>query len=155
MTDVNSTMAELTVEQKENPFVQHALSVRSSLATANFHRFFILYKTAPNMGGYLIDQFCERERVQSLIILCKAYVSTKYIGKYADFFYSCRPDLALDFIQSELGFDSEEEFLKFLGEQKARIFKAGSSKLLDTRLALVGLTESLKKYKKIDIKGQV
>lgn len=70
--DVNSTMAELTVEQKENEFVQHALNVRSSLATGNFHRFFILYRTAPNMGAYLIDQFCERERVRGLIILCKA-----------------------------------------------------------------------------------
>ncbi|KAI7890490.1 SAC3/GANP/Nin1/mts3/eIF-3 p25 family-domain-containing protein [Mucor mucedo] len=137
--DVNSTMAELTAEQKADPSVQHALNVRSSLATGNFHRFFILYKSAPNMGGYLIDQFCERVRVQSLIILCKA----------------CRPDLALDFIQNELGFDSEDEFLKFLTEQKAKIYKAGNSKLLDTRLALVGLTESLKKYKKIDIKGQV
>lgn len=76
-TDVNSTMAELTAEQKADSFVQHALNVRSSLATGNFHRFFILYKTAPNMGGYLIDQFCERVRVQSLIILCKAYVNTE------------------------------------------------------------------------------
>lgn len=65
-------MAELTPEQKSNPFVQHALNVRSSLATGNYHRFFVLYKTAPNMGGYLMDQFCERERVQSLIILCKS-----------------------------------------------------------------------------------
>ncbi|MBM6387306.1 MAG: hypothetical protein JSY10_25450 [Paenibacillus sp.] len=70
--DVNATMAELTVEQKENEFVQHALNVRSSLATGNFHRFFILYRNAPNMGGYLIDQFCERERVRALIVLCKA-----------------------------------------------------------------------------------
>jgi hypothetical protein len=70
--DVNSTMANLTKEQKENEFVQHALNVRSTLATANFHRFFILYRSAPNMGGYLMDQFVERERVQSLIILCKA-----------------------------------------------------------------------------------
>lgn len=70
--DVNSTMADLTIEQKQNTFVQHALNVRSSLATANYHRFFILYKNAPNMGGYLMDHFCERERVQSLIILCKS-----------------------------------------------------------------------------------
>lgn len=70
--DVNSTMAELTMEQKENEFVQHALNVRSSLATGNFHRFFILYRNAPNMGGYLMDQFCERERVRALIVLCKA-----------------------------------------------------------------------------------
>lgn len=65
-------MADLTAEQKENAFVQHALQVRSSLATSNYHRFFYLYNTAPNMGAYLMDQFIERERVQSLLILCKA-----------------------------------------------------------------------------------
>lgn len=68
-------MADLTAEQKENECVQHALKVRSSLANANFHKFFKLYKSAPNMGAYLMDHFVERERVQSLIILCKAYVS--------------------------------------------------------------------------------
>lgn len=80
-------------------------------------------------------------------------VKNIYITDFYD--NSCRPDLPLDFIQNELGFDSDDELLKFLIEQKAKMYKAGNSKLLDTRLALVGLTESLKKYKKIDIKGQV
>ncbi|KAL7328853.1 hypothetical protein PS15p_207060 [Mucor circinelloides] len=137
--DVNSTMADLTLEQKQNPFVQHALNVRSSLATANYHRFFHLYKTAPNMGGYLMDHFCERERVHSLIILCK----------------SCRPDIPLAFIQQELAFDSIDQVLKFLGEQKANFLKANSSEALDARAAYAGLMESSKKYKKIDIKGQL
>ncbi|KAG1447417.1 hypothetical protein G6F56_009269 [Rhizopus delemar] len=61
--DINSTMADLTDDQKQNAFVQHALQVRSSLAVSNYHRFFHLYKTAPNMGGYLMDQFIERERL--------------------------------------------------------------------------------------------
>lgn len=61
----------------------------------------------------------------------------------------------MTFITKELGFDTEEELLKFLTEQNAKILKANDSTQLDTRLALVGLTESVKKYKKIDIKGQV
>jgi hypothetical protein len=65
-------MAELTVEQNESELVQHALQVRLSLATSNYHRFFLLYNTAPKMGAYLMDQFIERERVQALIILSKA-----------------------------------------------------------------------------------
>lgn len=67
-------MADLSPEEKENEFVQHALKVRSSLATGNYHLFFILYRNAPNMGGYLMDHFCERERVRAMIVLCKAYV---------------------------------------------------------------------------------
>ncbi|KAI9020707.1 SAC3/GANP/Nin1/mts3/eIF-3 p25 [Phycomyces nitens] len=70
--DINSIMAEVTPEQKRDEAVQHALQVRSCLATCNYHRFFRLYTSAPNMGGYLMDQFIERERVQALIILCKA-----------------------------------------------------------------------------------
>lgn len=52
--------------------VQHALMVRSSLAKGNYHKFFRLYENAPNMGGYLIDQFVNRERIDSLIVICKA-----------------------------------------------------------------------------------
>ncbi|KAI7905121.1 SAC3/GANP/Nin1/mts3/eIF-3 p25 family-domain-containing protein [Cokeromyces recurvatus] len=138
--DVNAAMANLTLEQKQNEFVQHALKVRSSLATANYHQFFILYKTAPNMGGYLMDHFCERERVQSLITLCRA----------------CRPTIQLNFIQSELAFDSEEDVIKFLQEQNANYLKeVNGDKYLDAKPAYAALLESSKKYKKIDIKGQV
>lgn len=70
------------------------------------------------------------------------------------FCFSCRPNLPLDFVQTEMSFETNEDLLKFLGQQNAAILKE-DGRLLDTRLALVGLTESLKKYKKIDIKGQV
>lgn len=65
-------MAGISIESKEDPNVRHALQVRSSIATNNYHRFFHLYIHAPNMGGYLMDQFVERERAQALMILCKA-----------------------------------------------------------------------------------
>lgn len=62
--------------------VQHALKVRSSLAKRNYHRFFRLYEEAPNMGGYLIDQFVGRIRNEALIVVCKAYVCIhKYTRK--------------------------------------------------------------------------
>ena len=52
--------------------VRHALNVRSALAKRNYHKFFKLYESAPNMGGYLIDLFVEKKRVDALIIICKA-----------------------------------------------------------------------------------
>jgi hypothetical protein len=52
--------------------VQHALMVRSALAKGNYHNFFRLYETAPNMGGYLLDQFVGRKRIDALIVICKA-----------------------------------------------------------------------------------
>lgn len=79
-------MAELTTEEKANSSVQHALSVRSALATNNYHRFFQLFLSAPNMGGYLMDQFIERERVKALVILCKTYVSKGMVSERAGWF---------------------------------------------------------------------
>ncbi|KAI9308733.1 SAC3/GANP/Nin1/mts3/eIF-3 p25 family-domain-containing protein [Cunninghamella echinulata] len=136
--DINSIMAELTIEKKQDHSVQHALDVRSSLAVSNYHRFFRLYTTTPNMGAYLIDQFVERERVQALIILCKSY----------------RPNLSLEFIQNELAFDSLPALLKFL-QSLANVVPEPGMIYLDTKIAIVGLLNSLKKYKKIDIKGQL
>lgn len=45
--------------------------------------------------------------------------------------------------------------LKFLSEQKASFLKANNNEALDARAAYAGLMESSKKYKKIDIKGQL
>jgi SAC3 family protein LENG8/THP3 len=65
-------MAEIKGTHANDKAVQHALQVRSSLATSNYHRFFLLYKETPNMGNYLIHQFIERERIYALRTMCKA-----------------------------------------------------------------------------------
>jgi hypothetical protein len=72
---------------------------------------------------------------------------------------SYRPDIPLDFIQEEMGFESRQELLQFLHDQKADQIKTSASdesqQSLDARIAVVALLDSVKKYKKIDIKGQV
>ncbi len=72
--DINALLEEMCDEglNKHADCVQHALMVRSSLAKGNYHKFFKLYENAPNMGGYLIDQFIGRKRVDALIVICKA-----------------------------------------------------------------------------------
>lgn len=65
----------LTFEEKICEPIQHALMVRKSLASGNFGRFFKLYRTAPNMGGYLMDVFIEKYRVLSLQKMAIAYVA--------------------------------------------------------------------------------
>lgn len=64
-------MAEINETQAKDTAVHHALQVRSSIATSNYHRFFLLYKETPNMGTYLIHQFIERERIYALRTMCK------------------------------------------------------------------------------------
>ena len=73
-SDINSLIAELTDEMKRDESIKHALEVRSTLATANYHKFFELFLKAPNMGAYLMDHFIERERIAALTVLCKAWV---------------------------------------------------------------------------------
>lgn len=76
--DINAMLEEMCDVGLNNhsECVQHALMVRSSLAKGNYHKFFKLYENAPNMGGYLIDQFVGRKRVDALIVICRAYSIT-------------------------------------------------------------------------------
>ena len=64
-------LAQLTADEKADPGVQHALQTAAALATSNYVRFFRLYADAPNMGGYLMDHFVERERMAALAIMSK------------------------------------------------------------------------------------
>jgi len=41
---------------------------------SNYHTFFQLYLSAPNMSGYLLDLFVQRERVQALKAMVKSWV---------------------------------------------------------------------------------
>jgi hypothetical protein len=73
-TDMNDMLAELTLADKAQEWIKHALDVRSSLALGNYHKFFRLYLEAQNMGGYLMDMFIERERLSALANIARGYV---------------------------------------------------------------------------------
>lgn len=72
--DLTTALARLTKEEKENPAIRHALLIRSAWALSNYHTFFQLYLSAPNMSGYLLDLFVQRERVQALKTMVKSWV---------------------------------------------------------------------------------
>jgi len=67
-----SLLAQLTPSEKQDAGIHHALQVAASVATSNYARFFRLYTTAPNMSGYIMDHFIERERMSALVIMTKA-----------------------------------------------------------------------------------
>jgi SAC3 family protein LENG8/THP3 len=71
-TDMNDVLSDLTPADKMEPAIKHALEVRSALALGNYHKFFKLYLTVPDMGAYLMDMFVERERLAALASLCRA-----------------------------------------------------------------------------------
>ncbi|KAL1923626.1 uncharacterized protein VTP21DRAFT_8606 [Calcarisporiella thermophila] len=138
-TEVNGVMAELTEEQKQDRAVAHALRVRSAIATSNYHLFFLLYRSAPFMCGYLMDHFVARERVKAMATICKAY----------------RPSISLEFLRHELAFEDLEALSKFLGEHGAGKCTDKPNGMLLTKITLPIIEEAKKKYCKIDIKGQI
>jgi SAC3 family protein LENG8/THP3 len=71
-TELNLFVSQLTSEQKSWSEVKHALDVQRALAMGNYHALFKLYESAPNMGGYIMDQFVNRERVRALIAMSRA-----------------------------------------------------------------------------------
>ena len=71
-TALNDVLADLTIAEKQQKAIKHALDVRSSLALGNYNRFFRLYLDTPNMGAYLMDMFVVRERLAALANMCKA-----------------------------------------------------------------------------------
>lgn len=80
-----------------DPAIQHALDVNAALSTRNYHKFFQLYIHAPNMGGYIMDIFCDRERLAALATICKAF----------------RPQVEASFLVQELGFLDVAEMKEF------------------------------------------
>ncbi|GJJ71577.1 SAC3 family protein LENG8/THP3 [Entomortierella parvispora] len=147
-SDIIAMLASLTPAQKQDPAVKHALQVRTSLASSNYHALFKLYLEAPNMGGYLMDQFVERERVEAMKTICKAY----------------RPSIEVSFLVSTLGFTDEIEciqflksmgILRFLNQDQDPATGRRQHQFLDTKQAVPFVVEASKKYQMIDIKGQI
>ncbi|WVR06688.1 hypothetical protein IAU60_003720 [Kwoniella sp. DSM 27419] len=162
-SDMATLLAQLTPAEKLDPGVKHALDVHAALATSNYVRFFRLFLAAPNMSGYIMDHFVERERIAALAIMSKGYMT-----------------LPLSYITSTLAFDHEEdsdEFLKAhdaalytnltapapipgLSGQLANMWKPIKltplvERIWDCRKAHAACAAGISKYRVVDLKGQV
>lgn len=156
-TDMNDILAELTAADKTQPYVKHALDVRSALALGNYHRFFRLYLAAPNMGAYLMDTFVERERLAALSNFSRAYV-VPFSRDAGVLTVSRYFHIALRSITDGLGFETDGECVGFLENHGLLPFVKDTDS--GPRLVLKdakGLIESLRAaaFSKVDIKGQI
>ncbi|KAK2564286.1 Leukocyte receptor cluster member 8-like protein [Acropora cervicornis] len=127
--DLTTALARLTKEEKSDPAIKHALLIRSAWALSNYHTFFQLYLSAPNMSGYLLDLFVQRERVQALKAMVKSWpfddqpicgiqvFRSREMVERKDITHNLakyRPSIAVSFVECELGFTEDEQCLKFL-----------------------------------------
>lgn len=92
----------LTIEEKKNEPMQHALKISDSLAQGNYGRFFKLYRNAPNMGSSLIDVFIDKIRIVALQKLTVGYLAT---------------NIDIAFLTKLLAFEDTPQCEKFLLEQ--------------------------------------
>ena len=76
--DMSSALLEMTSDLKSTPCVVHALQVWTACSLGNYHQFFKLYKSAPNLSGRLMDLFVGKERKKALLTMTKAYVYVLY-----------------------------------------------------------------------------
>ena len=158
--DLNLFVGQLTSEQKSNQCVLHALNVQRALSMGNYHLFFSLYNTVPNMGGYIMDHFVERERIRALLVMTKSYA-------FPTFPFLTRPHLLrryisvpLFFIVKELAFEDVPEVLDFLSSHDCAIFTdpnhPDTEKVFDCKSAAAPLAKLMEeKFRKVQIKGAI
>lgn len=130
--------------------MHHALQVHAALVTSNYVRFFRLFLEAPNMSGYIMDHFVERERAQALAIMSKAYMT-----------------LPLPYLTKTLAFEDDEETDQFLSAHNAAVYTytrdpkdpwkpiALSERVWDCKKAHGACVHATQQYRVVDLKGQV
>ena len=71
---MTTVLSSLSPDHRKDACIKHALEVRSAWALNNYHLFFKLYRSAPNMSSYMMDWFVERFRKIALKTIIKSYV---------------------------------------------------------------------------------
>ena len=158
--DLNLFVGQLTSEQKSNPCVLHALNVQRALSMGNYHLFFSLYNTVPNMGGYIMDHFAERERIRALLVMTKSYVSLTLLFFAQPHLLHRYISVPLVFIVKELAFENVSEVLDFLSSHNCAIFTdpnhSDAEKVFDCKSASAPLAKLMEeKFRKVQIKGAI
>jgi SAC3 family protein LENG8/THP3 len=93
-SDLFKIMLSLTLEQREDSCISHALKVRAAIADFDYHSFWRLLASCPKKHGvYLMKFMIPNVRYWALQRVCKAY----------------RPSVSLNFVLQELGFDAADE----------------------------------------------
>lgn len=114
--DLLSSMARLSVNDKEDAAIKHAIAVRAAVAAGNYTTFFRLYKTAPNLGTCLMDLYVPKMRFEALRCMTRAYRPTlqaSYIGRILGFIGFGASESSSERDQEEL--DECEEWLRAHG----------------------------------------
>lgn len=90
-SDLFHLMLLLSPSEREDPAVRNALLVREAVTEVNYHLFFRLRRSCPNLGSYLMDHIAPTMRFNGLKRICQVY----------------RPSVEVAFVAQELGFGND------------------------------------------------
>lgn len=128
----------------KNHMVQTAFRLAHARLVGDYHHFMKIYTSMENLGKKLVDAFIEKEKLKSLVVICKSYNQIK-----------------LDFLIQEFHLNDHEELMEFFkqrGLDKYIITKnlgqENESQYLDTKACRIPVIQQYFNSKKIDIKGQ-
>ncbi len=106
--------------------------MRRAVQLDNYHQFFLLYKTTPNMGNYLLDLMVDNFRLQALQKVVRAY----------------KPSVPLDFAMRALGFeDSPDEGLELLRKAGCVVAEGPEGTEINTKDSVVDMAAFLTQEK--------
>lgn len=144
---INTLRLNLMTENQavfNNALVQTAFTLAHARLMGNYHQFMRMYSAMTSLGKKLVDAFIEKEKLKSLVVICKSY-----------------NQINLDFLMKELQFKDGGEMMEFFRRtsiQKYVIIKnpgeTNEFQYLDTKACRLPILQQYFHSKKIDIKGQ-
>jgi len=99
-TDLNTALTDTGLDGHS---CQHALIVVKAVIQSDFHTFFKLYESAPNLSAYLMDFLVKRVRSDAYERIVSSY----------------RPTMGVEHFREALSFENLEETRQFLKKSKA------------------------------------
>ncbi|QLQ79037.1 hypothetical protein HG537_0B03840 [Torulaspora globosa] len=144
---MNTLRLKLMTENKavfKNHMVQTAFKLAHARLVGDYHNFMKIYTSMKNLGKKLVDAFIEKEKLKSLVVICKSYNQIK-----------------LDFLIQEFQLNGYEELMEFFKQRgldkyilTKNLGEENESQYLDTKACRVPVMQQYFSSKKIDIKGQ-
>ncbi len=132
--------ASLSAEEKRSPAVKHVVACAKALSSGSYHTFLLLWKTMPDMGGYLLDHIIERERLLAMEVIYSAY----------------KPTVPLLWLTKELSFSGEDEARDTFRGHGCVILQAEDGEVLDvgsSEFSIAGTGEIDRKRRTSDALG--
>ncbi|GAV56201.1 hypothetical protein ZYGR_0BA01070 [Zygosaccharomyces rouxii] len=128
----------------KHPLVQKAFQLAKSQLVGDYHNFMRIHSSMEGLGKKLVDMFIGKEKLKSLLIICRSY-----------------NQIPLEFLQKEFQFQDVESIIGFLSDRGLTQFmlvknqgKGNEYKYLDTKACRPYVLRQYTESRKIDIKGQ-